>query len=301
MPRIVLLALVIALGLLFLPAGVHARTPAKYYVSLGDSYSQGVQPIGPNQTDVFTNQGFTDFLYPKARKLIPGLKLVKLGCGGATTNSMINGTRRCREPGLPYASVSKATSQLTYAAKFIRKHRGRVKLITVSIGGNDFANCGTAGDLTAITNCVTAGVAQMKSELPTIAKALRVAAGSGTIIIGSTYPDVVLGAWVTGVAGQQLAQASVGVFQQLVNPALKSAYAAQRIRFVDATSGFGGYIPFSQTTTLAPFGTVPVSVANICELAWYCTPRPDGPDIHLKAAGYRKLAGLYLGELRKRL
>jgi lysophospholipase L1-like esterase len=301
-PRMLLLALATALALLFLPAGVHARTPTKYYVSLGDSYSQGVQPIGPNQADVPTNQGFTDFLYPKARKLIPGLKLVKLGCGRATTDSLINGTRRCAEPGLPYASVSRATSQLTYATKFLRRHRKSVALVTLSIGGNNFDGCpANGGDLTAVATCVANGIAKMKQDLPTIASALRRAAGSKAIIIGSTYPDVALGAWILGPTGMQVAQLSVPLFRQQVNPALKSAYAARRIGFVDATSAFGGYTPLTQTTVLAPFGTIPVATANICNRAWYCVPRPDGPDLHLRASGYRKLASLYLAALKKDL
>ncbi|MFL5886734.1 MAG: SGNH/GDSL hydrolase family protein [Thermoleophilaceae bacterium] len=294
-------ALAILALALSLPAAAAARAKPKtsYYVSLGDSYSQGYQPIGPNQADVVTKQGFTDYLYPQAKKRVPGLKLVKLGCGGATTDSMINGTRRCIEPH-PFSSTSKATSQLTYASKFIRKHRGHVALVTVSIGGNDFDSC--TGDLTAITSCVTAGIARMKANLPVIARALRSAAGSRTIIVGSTYPDVVLGGWVGGPGlGQQLAQASVAVFQQQVNPAMRSAYGNQKIGFVDATAGFGGYIPFTQTTTLAPFGTIPVSVANICNLAWYCVTRPGGPDLHLRASGYKKMASLYLTEIRKRL
>ena len=301
MPRIVFLALAIALALLFLPAGVHARTPTRYYVSLGDSYSQGWQPIGPNQADVPTNQGFTDFLYPKARKLIPGLKLVKLGCGDATTDSLINGTRRCIEP-LPYASVSRATSQLTYATHFMRRHKSRIALVTLSIGGNNFDGCpASGGDVTAVTTCVANGIARMKQDVPAIAKALRRAAGRRAIVIGSTYPDVALGAWTLGPAGMQLAQLSVPVFRQQVNPALKSAYAAQRIGFVDATSAFGGYTPFTKTTALAPFGTIPVAAANICKLAWYCVARPGGPDLHLRPSGYRKLAALYLAELKKRI
>jgi lysophospholipase L1-like esterase len=300
MSRRIVPCVALALALLALPAAASAHTPTKYYLSLGDSYAQGVQPLGPNQADIATNQGFTDDLYPKVRKLVPGLKLVKLGCGGATTTSLIDGSKPCKEP-LPYASTSRSTSQLTYAADFMRKHRGRIALVTISIGGNDFANCRSKADLTAITTCVTNGIATMKANLPAIAKTLRKAAGKKAVIVGSTYPDVVLGSWVTGATGMTLAQASVPIFQQQVNPALKGAYAKQKIGFVDATTAFGSYIPFSQTTTLAPFGVVPQSVANICSLGWYCVTRPDGPDIHLRPAGYQKLAGLYLTEVKKRL
>src|SRR3712207_8987263 len=55
-------------------------------------------------------------------------------------------------------------------------------------------------------------------------------------------------------------------FRDQINPALKSGYASQKIGFVDATAGFGAYIPFEQTTTLAPYGEIPKNVANICTL-----------------------------------
>src|SRR5690349_2126502 len=114
-PRI--LIAVASVAALALPAAADARAKTSYYVSFGDSYSQGFQPIGPNQADIFTNSGFNDFAYKALRKTHPGLKAVKLGCGGATTNSMINGTQGCIEK-LPYKSNSRATSQLTYAKKW---------------------------------------------------------------------------------------------------------------------------------------------------------------------------------------
>lgn len=269
--------------------------------SLGDSYSQGIQPLGPAQADVETNQGYTDFLYARAEGLVPGLKLVKLGCGAATTGSMIDGTKPCPIDRLPYGSVSRATSQLTYASRFLRAHRGRIALITLSISGNDFASCASAGDLNAVVQCVLAGIARVRKNLPVIARALRRAAGPNATIAGSTYPDVVLGAWVQGDMGKALAQASVPTFRNFVNPVLKSAYSKQHIGFIDATAAFGAYVPFSQTTHLAPFGQLPVAVANICTLAWYCTPRPQGADIHLHASGYKKLAGLYFDTVKRAL
>lgn len=298
LPRI--LAVATAAAALALPASAAARTKTSYYVALGDSYAQGVQAIGPGGADVPTTKGFNNFAFKKLRKKHHGLKFVQLGCGGATTDSMINGTKPCGEKKLPYKSTSKATSQLTYAAKWIKAHRGRVAYITVSIGGNDFARCAGAGDFNAVLTCASQGIAQMKKNLPVIAKKLRKAAGRKTVIVGSTYPDVVLGAYVQSDSGKQLAAASVSVFKDQVNPTLKKAYAKQKIRFADTTTAFGSFIPFSKTTTLAPYGQIPVAVANICKLAWYCTPRAGGPDIHLKTAGYAKFAKVVLKEADRR-
>ncbi len=296
-PRI--LAAAVAVAALALPASAAARSKTSYYVALGDSYAQGVQAIGPGRADVPTTKGFNNFAYKKLRKSHRGLRFVQLGCGGATTDSMINGTKPCGEKKLPYKSTSRRTSQLTYAAKWIRAHRGKVAYVTISIGGNDFAHCASAGDFNAVITCASQGIAQMKKNLPVIAKTLRKAAGKRTVIVGSTYPDVVLGAYVQGDSGKQLASASVAVFKDQVNPTLKKAYAKQKIRFADTTTAFGSYIPFSKTTTLAPYGQIPESVANICRLAWYCTPRQGGPDIHLKTSGYARFANVVLKEMRR--
>ncbi|HEX2016298.1 MAG TPA: SGNH/GDSL hydrolase family protein [Solirubrobacteraceae bacterium] len=294
-----LLVPVLAASALCVPA--EASAAPKYYLSLGDSYSQGYQPIGPKQADIPTNNGYTDFLGPQARKVkgYKGLKVVKLGCGGATTGSMLDGSRRC-EKARPYASTSPATSQLAYATKFMRRHRGQITLVTLSVGGNDVAPCGAKPTFAEIAGCVNTGLARIKKNLPIIAAQLRKAAGAKAVIIGSTYPDVVLGQYVKNDQGKTVASASVTVFRDQINPTLKNAYAAKRIRFVDATAAFGAYIPFTQTTTLAPYGDIPVAVANICTLAWYCDARAQGPDIHLKPAGYRKMADAYLAALRKR-
>jgi lysophospholipase L1-like esterase len=296
-PRILILAA--ATAALALPAAADARAKTSYYVALGDSYAQGVQPLGPNQADIDTSKGFNDIAFKALRKSHPALKLVKLGCGGATTDSMINGTRPCPIDKVPYKSKSRSTSQLTYASKWIKAHRARVAYVTVSIGGNDFAHCASEPDINAAAACTSAGINQMKKNLPVIAKALRKAAGRKPAIVGSTYPDIVLGAYVQGDSGRQLAQVSVPIFKDQINPVLKSAYAKQKIRFADTTTAFGGYTPFDQTTTLAPYGQIPIAVANICRLGWFCEPRPGGPDIHLKAAGYSKFAGVVLKQLRR--
>jgi lysophospholipase L1-like esterase len=286
-----------AIAALAFPAAASAKTKPSYYVSLGDSYAQGVQPIGPNQADIATNKGFNDDAYKKLHKSNKKLKLVKLGCGGATTDSMINGTKPCIEK-LPYKSKSKATSQLTYAKKFLKAHKAQIAYVSVVIGGNDFAKCANEPDNNAVIACLGPAVAQMKKNLPVIAKAVRSSAGKKAKIVGLTYPDVVLGAWVRSENGKNLAKASVPVFKDQINPALKGAYSKQKIGFVDATTAFGAYIPFEQTTMLAPYGTIPQNVANICTLGWYCNARTT-PDIHLKPAGYSKLAGLLLTQFKK--
>src|ERR1700684_457052 len=64
--------------------------PASYYLALGDSLSQGVQPNAAG-TSVETRQGYAIQVYAALLPGHPGLRLVKLGCPGETTSTMIHG------------------------------------------------------------------------------------------------------------------------------------------------------------------------------------------------------------------
>ena len=125
--------------------------------------------------------------------------------------------------------------------------------------------------------------------MPGIVQRLRAAAGPDTLIVGTTYPDVILGEWVSGAPnGQQLATLSVAAFQSLINPALQQAYASAQGTFVDVTAATGAYGPLTELTELAPYGSIPVPVAKVCELTYYC----EQQDIHPKPAGYAVIADL---------
>ena len=88
--------------------------------------------------------------------------------------------------------------------------------------------------------CVVSGVAVIEKNVSLIAKRLRRAAGRRVRIVGTTYPDVILGLWVNGdQASRDLASLSVFAFQMLINPALKRAYATGGARFVDVYRGVG--------------------------------------------------------------
>ena len=65
-----------------------------------------------------------------------------------------------------------------------------------------------------------------------------------------------LGLWVGRNPDETLARLSVPAFKAVINPALKTAYATGRARFVDVTAATGGYRPFDETTVLEPYGRV---------------------------------------------
>src|SRR5829696_1013135 len=207
MPRLIA-ALVAALSLLALPAAAQAAKAKPYYVSLGDSYAAGYQRFSQTVAKT-TRDGFAYQLVGKARKRGYSLKLVNFGCGGETSVSILTRKTKCAglgPGGVDYAGVTQATA----AERFLRKHRGHVKLITVSIGGNDVTACVKEADP---VDCVGPAMEKVKANGKKLLKRLRKAAGSKTRIVGITYPDVILGSWVGENPNQDLAKLSVVAFQ----------------------------------------------------------------------------------------
>jgi lysophospholipase L1-like esterase len=277
------LALVVALC----APGVSAAADRQLYVSVGDSYAMGYQPHGSYK------HGFANQLTRMAPRRGYDLELVNFGCGGATTMSILH-SKGCRKRerafrGAPYRGRTQAAA----AERFLRRHRGRVALVTVSIGGNDVTACARAADPIA---CVSAAVGSIKENVRTLARGLRRAAGRKVRIVGITYPDVILGSWVRPPTSQPLARLSVVAFRSLINPALKDRYKAVGGRFVDVTAATGAYGSLDDTTTLAPWGVIPTPVAEVCTLTWYCALG----DIHPRNAGYKAIAKLVLATLPRR-
>jgi lysophospholipase L1-like esterase len=278
-PLIALACLGLALAV---PAAAEAA-PKKLYVNLGDSYATGFQDRGA------TKQGYADQLIKPARKRGWNLKLVNFGCGGATSTSILN-AKGCAGPALGGAKYGGRT-QAAAAERFLRRNRGDVALITISIGGNDVTSCARTPDPVA---CVGPAVETTEKNVRTLVKRLRKAAGKKVRIVGLTYPDVILGEWVRG--NQTLANLSIVAFKEIINPALKRAYASARGKFVDITAGTGAYGPMTETTTLAPFGVIPVPVARVCQLTFYC----DTQNIHARRSGYKLMADLIAESLPRR-
>ncbi|GAC1544675.1 MAG: hypothetical protein NVS3B12_33440 [Acidimicrobiales bacterium] len=259
-----------------------------FYVSLGDSYASGYQASGKGRGGT-TRNGFAYQVPALAGVKGYQLTLANFGCSGATVTSLRDsvGCKELGPDGTPYTGES----QLAAAIGFLRTHAGHVALVTVSIGGNDVIPCAFSSDPTA---CVVAATTRIKSDLPGVVKLLRDAAGPATAIVGTTYPDIALGVYIgDDPTLKGLAMQSVLAFKLLLNPALSQAYDSVGATFVDVTAASGAYGPFEETTTLEPFGTIPVPVARVCELTFFC----DFQDIHPKTAGYRLIADLIVGAL----
>ncbi len=264
------------------PAGhaspsLRASPSASYYLALGDSLSRGVQPDAAGAS-VPTGQGYTDQLYAVLRRGHPGLRLVKLGCPGETTDTMINGGI-CRYLG---------GSQLAAAAGFLRAHRGRVSLITIDIGANDPDSCVTRPSIGAVASCLGTSFPHTLANLAAIMTRLRAAGGSKVRIIGMSYYVPTLADWRDGLVGRLLARVSEGAVVGY-NRLLAHVYQEFGARVADVFDAFHS-ADFSGRVTLPRIGAVPPNVAAICRWTWECASAPRGPNQHADAAGYSVIA-----------
>jgi lysophospholipase L1-like esterase len=250
------------------PGADHAKL---YYVSVGTSLASGVQPIGDPDNMYRTRDGYAEQLLAIAHKKLPKLSLVKLGCPGETTTTMIEGGICSYRHG----------SQLDEAIWFLRTHRNHVAFITIDMGANDFA-CNAA-------ECVPDGVAKIQANLPRIVADLRRAAGPGVPIVGMTLHDPFLAAWLMGPDGQAYAQYAETALMEPINGLLRGIFQASGARVADVEGAFASS-DFTTQANLPGVGTVPLNVARICTWSWACTPPPLGPDNHPNKAGYGVMA-----------
>ena len=251
--------------------------PATYYLALGDSLAQGVQPNAAGFS-VVTGDGYPDQVYAALHPSRPGLKLVKLGCPGETTASMING-------GIcPY----QGGSQLAAAVAFLQAHRGRVLLVTLDIGANDPEHCGGEPSLSQLAKCAVKDVPAAVGHLGTITTRLKAAAGPSVRIVGMNYYLPALAEWRSGLPGHVVAWTAEKL-AAVYNNLLGRVYVKSGVRVANV---FGA---FDTGDFTRPAGTsVPRNVARLCRWTWQCSAPPRGPNQHANQAGYRVIAQAFL-------
>ncbi len=258
----------------------HGGPPASYYLALGDSLSQGVQPDSSGASTE-TREGYADKLYAALRNNHPGLQLVKLGCPGATTVTMISGGT-CSYAG---------GSQLAAAVRFLHAQRGRVPLITIDIGANDPASCGALRSAAELASCVVRSIPDAAANLAKILARLRQAA-AGARIIAMNYYLPALADWRDGLTGEALARlselAAIGY-----NILLTKVYQAFDVQIADVFTAFHT-ADFADRRAVPGLGTLPRNVAAICQWTWECAAPPRGPNEHANQAGYAVIARAFL-------
>ncbi|MHB8555101.1 MAG: SGNH/GDSL hydrolase family protein [Candidatus Dormibacteria bacterium] len=171
------------------------------YLDLGDSLAAGCTASAA--TTCCPPQGtiagyVTDIVRSiKSRRLTT----VDLGCPGETTTSMIAGGR-CQYilGGLTYSSqLAEAKAWLSRAR---RAHRPT--LVTIDLGANDLRAClPTRLNLTISPACLTKATDTASRNLAVILTELK-GADPKAQIVGMTYYDPVLAAWLTGQQGRLL-------------------------------------------------------------------------------------------------
>uniref|UniRef100_UPI00036922B5 GDSL-type esterase/lipase family protein n=1 Tax=Nocardiopsis lucentensis TaxID=53441 RepID=UPI00036922B5 len=285
----------------------------RYYLSLGDSLTVGVQP-DESGIPGETADGYTDVLYRDLYDADSTLSHERMGCGGEDTTTFIaGGLPRCDER---YGG----RSQLEAAEEFLTGHRGDVELVTLTIGGNNFTGCvsdledpeGPAVD----TACVDDGLERIGTEVPEIADRLRAAAGPQTQIIAMTYYNPFLAALLLegGDEGAEASAAPVSAeappaedgaqapeddlvayaadVLERMNESLRATYEDAGVDVADVERAFESSdfaVPADSATGM------PTNVQRICDLTWMCDV-DRGPDIHTNRAGAQEIATAF-GEL----
>jgi lysophospholipase L1-like esterase len=255
---------------------VGAKVPATYYVALGDSLAQGVQPNAAG-TSVETTHGYPDQIYAALHRSHPSLSLIKLGCPGETTVTMING-------GIcPYQSGS----QLKAAVAFLQQHRGHVLVVTLDIGANDPEACSGQPSFSQLAACAVKGVPSAVTHLATIVSQLKAAAGPKVRIVGMNYYLPALAEWRSGLSGRAVAWTAEKLATTF-NALLGRVYKKAGIRVADVFAAF-------QTSDFADHGTnLPRNVTLLCQWTWECAAAPRGPNQHANQAGYKIIAKEFL-------
>lgn len=267
-----------------------AGTTPRFYVSLGDSYAAGMQAVSATERHPTVN-GFAYQLVDLAPAQGYDFSLANFGCGGATTDDLLHRIGCDHDRLGPGATPYDSRTQATAAAQFLRAHRGQVGLITVVIGINDLLPCAGRDD---ITPCVNRRLDRIRTNLGALLGRLRSAAGPRPRIVGITYPDVFLARLLDdSPAAHRVATKFRRDFRLLINPQLRKSYRSAGDTFVNITRATGGYGSLGETTTVPPYGTIPVPVAKICRFTFECEFR----DVHPTTKGYALIARRILATL----
>jgi lysophospholipase L1-like esterase len=232
----------------------------RYHLALGDSLAYGFQRFKVGQAPSAFRTGYADLLAARLEHGGRLPELVNYGCPGETTGSFVAGPCPWSAAGLPLHDTY-AGPQLDAATQFLRAHRGRVDLVTISLWGNDanafVASCN--GNVQCIVEGAPAAIAHLAGNLRGILQTLRAAAPDADLVVIGAY-DANLGAF-----------ALTGPIFQALNQAMGDAARSARAAYVDPMPIF--------------------DAGNGAALCTYTLLCRDG-DAHPSDAGYAVLADL---------
>lgn len=241
-----------------------ASTGPQWYLALGDSLAAGYQPDkGDNKTG-----GYVGGALQMLKLQNPNVTLTNLGCSGEDTKTFTNGTK-C-DGGDP------AKSQLARAVSFLKAHAKTQGVVTFDLGANDIDGCVPGGAIDFA--CLTKGLADVKTNLPTILQQLHAAAPNAKIIVLNYY-NPFLAEYLLGAKGQAIAKASE-TLATAFNGEIADAAKTINAPVVDIAKAFLSNADTPMVTT--SYGSLPTNVARICTWTWMCSKQ----NIHPNDAGY---------------
>ena len=263
-----------------------AKAPPVYYLALGDSLAQGVQPNAAG-ISVETPDGYPDQIYAALRRSHPTLRLVKLGCPGETTVTMINGGICHYGSGSQLKAAEAFLQQHRAQEHSANEHRGRVLLVTLDIGANDPEACSGQPSFSQLAACAVKGIPSAVTHLGTIVDGLKAAAGPDVRIVGMNYYLPALAEWHHGLSGRAVAWTAEKLAATF-NALLGRVYTKAGMKVADV---FGAF----QTSDFGTHGAAsPRNVTLLCQWTWECAAAPRGPNQHANQAGYHVIAREFL-------
>ncbi|MDO9409186.1 SGNH/GDSL hydrolase family protein [Patulibacter sp.] len=286
-----LLAAVAALALA--GCGGSPSADALQVVSLGDSLAVGVQPklLGGGQE---TSQGYPRRFARALRDEGREVRLIELGCGGATSQSILVGIRPCAPArDTPYRNEDPTTSQASWAEGLLSSTKGRRRVVLLDIGGNDVGSCFSGGRV--LPGCIARAGAALRENLGELLGRLREV--DRTVPIGVlTLYDPLLGLWDDQPAARPLLAREHRTFLRAVNGTIAAAARRYGATLVDLAGAMDQSAPLDPGSSIRPR-----AVAAICRYTWMCVSAPRTPDIHLRKDGYELAGRTALSALRPRL
>jgi lysophospholipase L1-like esterase len=262
-------------------------------ISMGDSLAVGVQPklLGGGEE---TRQGYPRRFAADLRDEGRGVRLVELGCGGATSGSVLSGGRKCA-PGrdTPYRNQDPSTSQASWAEGLLSSTRGTPRVVLVDIGGNDVGSCYSAGRV--LPGCIAKAGAALRTNLSELLSRLREVDRDVPIGVLTLY-DPLLGLWDDQPASRPLLAREHRTFLARVNGAIARAARRHDATIVDLAGAMDQSAPLDPGSNIRPR-----AVTAVCRYTWMCVSAPRTPDIHLRKAGYDLAARAALSALRPHL
>jgi lysophospholipase L1-like esterase len=223
-----------------MPASAANANSARY-LALGDSISFGYDPLKPVSESSYV--GYPEILSDAMKQHV-----ANASCFGETSSSFLGaapdlGCSEWKLTHLPmhvdYAAPTQ--TQMSYASDLLEKHTDKIKLITISLGGNDLGlilkKCTTASglDVACAQQELPATLGAYAKNLGEIYGRIRMTGYSGPIVAVTYYAFNYAG---TDLFTEALKQLNFVMSQ--VTPAFQGTVVDGFDAFRVASAGFGG-------------------------------------------------------------